>query len=357
MRPSEAPYTAPTAMQKIIKKRERFAPFPEISYFCIAMSKQLISEQRYAIYLDLARKHSQKYIAEKIGVHPSTISREIRRNATDDGKYVFTVAQNKCESRKHSTLGNHRKDAVLWWRIEQMIKDEDWSPRQICGVLAKEGIHICPQTIYNHVHADKTGELKKHMPHELKYTRRQKQHKPTKATNIPNRTSIHERPPEANGKLFGDWEMDLIVDGQQHVILTLVERSTNMLLMERQKQGKKAEPIAKAVVRLLFPYRQTVKTITTDNGSEFAAHELITKGLKMKGKEDVIVYFTDAYSSWQKGCVENTNKLIRKYIPKKSDFNRFSNTYISKVQHKLNRRPREKLNFDTPLVCFARNLN
>lgn len=316
------------------------------------MSDQLTSEQRYAIYLGLARKQRRNRIAQEIGVHPATITREVQRNSNNQNQYVFSVAQKKCESRRHSTLGNHRKDAILWWRVEQMIVDEDWSPRQISGVLAKEGIHICPQTIYNHVHADKTGKLAAHMPHELRYRRRQKKQRPTKATNIPNRTSIHERPKEADGTRFGDWEMDLIVDRQQHVILTLVERSTNMLLMERIRTGKKAVPIAKAAARLLMPYRATIKTITTDNGSEFAAHHLIRKWLYMKGKEDVIVYFTDAYSSWQKGCIENTNKLIRKYIPKRANFNRFDDAYIKKIQKKLNRRPREKLNFSTPYECF-----
>ncbi len=139
--------------------------------------------------------------------------------------------------------------------------------------------------------------------------------------------------------------MDLIVDGQQHVILTLVERSTNMLMMERIPTGKKAEPIAKAVTRLLMPYRGTIKTITTDNGSEFAAHHLITKGLYMRGKEDVIVYFTDAYSSWQKGCIENTNKLIRKYIPKQANFNLFSDAYIKKIQKKIKPPTQRKIEF------------
>lgn len=245
------------------------------------MSKQLTSEQRYAIYLGLKRKQPKKSIAQEIGVHPSTITREVQRNSNRDNQYVFTVAQRKCESRKHTTLGNHRKDEALWWRVEQMIKDEDWSPRQISGVLAKEGIHIGHQTIYNHVHADTKGELAKHMPHELRYRRKEKKQYVTKATNIPNRTSIHDRPEEANGRRFGDWEMDLIVDGKQHVILTLVERSTNMLIMQRIPTGKKAEPIARAVVKQLFPYRGYIKTITTDNGSEFAAHQLITKGLYM----------------------------------------------------------------------------
>ena len=93
--------------------------------------------------------------------------------------------------------------------------------------------------------------------------------------------------------------------------------------MQRIPTGKKSEPIAKAVVKQLFPYRRTVKTIktiTTDNGSKFATQQLITKGLYMKGKEDIEVYFTDAYSSWQKGCIENTNKLIREYIPQGADF-------------------------------------
>ena len=125
------------------------------------MSKRLTSEQRYAICLGLAKKQKKKSIALEIGVHPSTITREVKRNANRDNNYVFTIAQEKCEARKHSTLGNHRKDEILWWRVEQMIKDEDWSPCQISGVLAKEGIHICAQTIYNHVHADTKGELAK----------------------------------------------------------------------------------------------------------------------------------------------------------------------------------------------------
>ena len=137
--------------------------------------------------------------------------------------------------------------------------------------------------------------------------------------------------------------MDLIVDSKQHVILTPVERSTNMLLMQRIPTGKKAEPIAKAAVKQLFPYRGTIKTITTDNGSEFAAHQLITKGLYMKGKEDVKVYFTDAYSSWQKGCIENTNKLIRKYSPKRADFNQFSDLKIMNIQKKTQQKTTGKI--------------
>lgn len=316
------------------------------------MSNQLIEAQRYAIYLGLKRKWSRSRIAQEIGVSKSTVCREVRRNSKPGGEYVWKYAQAQCDARRRGLTGNHRKPPELWWRIEGMIVGEDWSPGQIAGVLRNEGVRISRQTIYNHVHADTTGKLARHMPHQLKYTRRTKALHTTKATNIANRTSIHERPKEADGKRFGDWEMDTIVDSYGHAILTLTERSTNFLIMERLGQGRKAVPAAKAVVRLLYPYRQSVRTITTDNGSEFAAHMLITKGLSIKGREPVTVYFADSYSSWQKGAIENANKLIRKYIPKKANFNDFSDKAIRKIQSKLNRRPREKINFDTPLKRF-----
>ena len=202
------------------------------------------------------------------------------------------------------------------------------------------------------MHADTSGRLASHRPHELKYTRRTRLLHPTKATNIANRTSIHERPAEADGKRFGDWEMDTIVDSFGHAILTLTERSTNFILMEKLKEGRKAMPTAMAVARLLFPYRDTVRTITTDNGCEFAAHLEIMRRFSLSGRDRVIVYFADSYCSWQKGAIENANKLIRKYIPKKSNFDDFSDGRIMQIQKKLNLRPREKLNFDTPKNCF-----
>ena len=106
------------------------------------------------------------------------------------------------------------------------------------------------------------------------------------------------------------------------------------------------------LARMLFPYRESVRTITTDNGCEFAAHLEITRLLSIKGRDKVIVYFADSYCSWQKGAIENANKLIRKYIPKKSNFDDFSDSKIMRIQKKLNARPREKLNFDSPKNCF-----
>ncbi|MBW4725762.1 IS30 family transposase [Prevotella nigrescens] len=128
-----------------------------------------------------------------------------------------------------------------------------------------------------------------------------------------------------------------------------MERSTNMLFMTKLPHGKKSGPLAREVRRLL-PYRKHIKTITTDNGPGFAAHKLITQYL------GAVVYFADPYASWQKGAVENTNKLIRQYIPKQANFDDFTDRKIAMIQKKINRRPRQKLNFQTPKCEFYKRI-
>ena len=120
---------------------------------------------------------------------------------------------------------------------------------------------------------------------------------------------------EADGSRFGDFEMDTIIGANQsEVILTVTERKTNLVMTRGLPRGKDSKEVAKVLANMLLPYKDIIKTITTDNGTEFAAHEMITKRL------GVPVYFTDPYSSWQKGAIENANKLIRQYIPKGASF-------------------------------------
>lgn len=321
------------------------------------MSNHLTSEQRYEIYLGIKRFWSKSRIAREINVHPSTVIREIRRNSNASGEYVWLNAQRKCDGRRHGLKGNHRKPPELWWRIEQMILTEDWSPSQIAGVLGKEGIHIVRQ---DHLQSCPCRQHRQIAPTHATRTeiyKKMQSHTPHQSHQYCDRVSIHQRPAEADGTRLGDWEMDTIVDSYGHAILTLTERSTNFILMEKLEQGRKALPTARVVCRLLFPYRESLKTITTDNGCEFAAHLEISKKLSIKGKDRVVVYFADSYASWQKGTVENANKLIRKYIPKKANFDEFSHKRIMNIQKKLNRRPREKLNFDTPINCFFKTFH
>ena len=318
--------------------------------------RQLTSQQRSQIFALLQRKTPRKEIALIVGCSQSTLCRELQRNSTDKGNYLWEKADNKAMERRKRSTSNKKLDGTLTWRIKQMIIDNQWSPEQIRGVLAKEGISVSIQTIYNIIKADESGELRRNCRHPNFRRRPAAERRPTKATNIANRTSIHDRPAEADGKRFGDFEMDLIVDAYGHAILVLVERMTNFVMMERLPHGKKAVPLARTVVRMLYGYRRYLKTITTDNGSEFAAHLDITAGLRIRGMPDVTVYFADTYCSWQKGAVEHENKLIRQYIPKKSNFNDVSDNYIRNVGRKLNLRPRKKLNFSNPKTEFFKQI-
>ena len=299
----------------------------------------------------MKRNVSVKEISAEIGCNPSTVYREKKRNACKDGHYSPKIAHEMAMERRERIVNNSRLKPGVMDRALKLLREEQWSPRQISGALALENIKISHERIYQEIRSDASGELASHTRHGMKHRNRSVYNK-AGVHNIPNRTSIHDRPKEADGKRFGDWEMDLIVDNFGHAILTLVERSRLFLTMQKLPEGKKADPLARVAARLLFPWRKGVLTITTDNGGEFAAHETISKLLHRKGLEDITVYFADPYASWQKGSIENINGLIRQYIPKGANFEDYTDEDIRKIQYKLNRRPREKLNFSTPLKEF-----
>lgn len=313
---------------------------------------QVTSEQRSQIFALLQKKTSRKEIADIVGTSQSTLSRELKRNKSKNGSYLWRKAHEMAMVRRRRSTENSRKDELIVWEALEHIRNDDWSPRQVSGYMKKEGKPISHELIYRHVRADASGELARHCRHGMKHDRHGRPDRTTKVKNIPNRTSIHDRPKEADGKRFGDWEMDTIVGRNgKGAILTLTERSTNFILMEKLSHGKEAAHAAKAAIRLLLPYMgDGVKTITTDNGSEFCAHENITKSLK-----GVTVFFADSYCSWQKGAIENANKLIRQYVPKGTDFNTITNAFLKKVQAKINARPREKLFFSTPKCEFFKH--
>ena len=309
------------------------------------MYKQLTSEQRYTIFILLQQGMKQKDIAKAIEVSASTISRELKRNCGKQGHYNYKTAQLNANYRKHRRPGNRTKTQIMEHAIGLLVT-EQWSPQQISGSLALENVFISHETIYKYIRRDKArgGVLYKNCRHHLKHRKRTVT---GKRIAIPNRTSISERPQEADGEWFGDFEMDTIVgkDGRG-AIVTLTERSTNMLFMRKLDKGKNARELARTVVKMLGPYKEYIRTITTDNGTEFACHEIIAKALDTK------VYFADPYASWQKGTIENQNGLIRQYITKGTDFKEYSHQKITKIMHKINMRPREKWQFASPAQCF-----
>ena len=310
------------------------------------MYKQLTSEQRYTISVLLQNRTKQKEIAKAINVSPSTVSREIRRNSGVRGRYNWETAQANAVQTKRKKPGNHSIDKEVMEEARHLLVTEQWSPEQISGVLAKDGKYISHETIYRMIRKDKAegGTLYKHCRHKLK---RRARPVGSRRISIPNRTSISERPAEVDGKRFGDFEMDTIVGRGNHgAIVTLIERSTNMLFMRKLKKGKNAKELARTVIHLLSPFKEHVKSITTDNGTEFACHEMIGKSL------GVTIYFADPYASWQKGAIENANGLIRQYVPKTETFEHVSHQQITKYSKRINMRPRKKLEFKTPQECF-----
>jgi transposase, IS30 family len=235
--------------------------------------------------------------------------------------------------------------------VHKLLIQEQWSPQQISGYFKRIGkVTVSHETIYADIRWDKIcgGTLWKYCRHKLKHRKKTL----NKTLPILNRISIDQRPPEVDGKRFGDWEMDTIVGpNNKGAIVTLVEKSRNYLLMGKLPYGKNAKELAKIVINLLLPYKSHIRTITTDNGCEFAAHIEISKKLETQ------IFFAHPYSSWEKGAIENMNKLIRQYIPKHADLKAFSEEQIKQIQYKINRRPRRKLDFSTPKVEFFKHLS
>lgn len=316
------------------------------------MYHQLTSEQRSQIFAYLQDGIARKIICERVGISQSTLCRELKRNSGKYGRYTWQLAHQKAMERRERICINRRTPKWIVDKALCLLKEKDWSPEQISGHLRREDIAISHERIYQEIRADETGELKKHCRHKMKYRHHKgRKRKTAGRTLIPERISIHERPSEADGTRLGDWEMDLVIGkGQKSAVLTMVERKTNMFL-QTKLSSKKPDVVALAAWRLLLPYKAHVLTITTDNSIEFMNHRWLTKQI------GATVYFADPFCSGQKGAVENANKLLRQYFPKGTDFREVDQSDLEAVQAKINRRPRKKLAFSSPLVEFFKHFH
>ena len=306
--------------------------------------KQLTYEQRYLIYAVLKMGFSQAKIAELVGVHKSTISREVRRN---QGQRGYRPKQAHHKALKRRNKAKPRISKAEWQIIDDRLK-EDWSPEQISNKLKRlYGIQVSHEWIYHHVQEDKQqgGKLYEHLRRPKKY--RKYTGNGDQRGQIPNRTSIEERPEIVERReRIGDWEADTIIGrGHQGAVVTLVERKSRLLRMGLVKNRTK-DSVKETMIRLLcgFP----VHTITCDNGKEFAAHEEIAEAL------NAAIYFAHPYASWERGTNENTNGLIRQYIPKGTNFKELDMEDIRFIENRLNLRPRKCIDFDLPMV-FLKN--
>jgi IS30 family transposase len=312
-------------------------------------NKQLTQKERYHIWASLKRGMKQKEIAESIGVHPSTICREIQRNRDDvTDEYHYAFAQTKSQRRQKAKP----KYSVLTSKVKTYIKTklkEDWSPEQIAGRMRLDiGFSICHETIYRYIYYNKSrgGRLYQYLRHKNKKYHSRSNHYQRRGIII-DRVSIDKRPKVVEKKnRIGDFEIDTVI-GKHHIgaLLTVVDRKSKFTLIKKVA-SKRAEEVSKALVTMLMPLKPITKTITSDNGKEFAYHKEVSEAL------DTSFYFAHPYSSWERGLNEHTNGLIRQYLPKKTDFTQISKEEIITIQDKLNHRPRKVLNYRTPYEVF-----
>jgi transposase, IS30 family len=292
---------------------------------------------------------SQLKIAAEIGVHPSTISRELSRNRGGRG-YRPKQAQQTAQARKLNHITT-RIESQTWTLIESYLR-QDWSPEQVSGWLAKEKQSLVShERIYQYVYADKArgGTLFQHL--RCRKRRRKRYGSYDRRGQMPNCRSIEERPSIVDErKRLGDWEADTII-GQNHqqAILSLVERKSKLCLLKKVERNT-AEAIEHAIEELLRPLAAKVKTITSDNGREFANHQSVEKKLQ------AAFYFAHPFAAWERGTNENTNGLVRQYFPKGSDFSKITEGDIQWVTARLNNRPRKRLNYRTPRRVFFKEL-
>lgn len=307
--------------------------------------KHLTSEQRYAIKLEYQAGKTQKEIADKIGVHKSTISRELRRNCdARNSKYDNDLAQRKADKRKKEKRRKEEFDAPMKEKVKTLL-GEGYSPEQITGRVRLEGEKmVSHETIYRWIWENKRkkGDLHTHLRRQgRKYAKRGSANK--NRGMIPDRVDIDQRPKIVEQKQrFGDLEIDTMI-GKNHkgAILTINDRASGWLWI-RMLTGKDALLLAQATNEALRSYINLIYTITADNGKEFAKHKLIAEEM------NIDFYFCKPYHSWERGANENTNGLIRQYIPKKTDFSTITNEEIQMIQDKLNNRPRKRLGYLTP---------
>ena len=305
------------------------------------------SEEREYIAIELAKGKSQKEISIGLNRNPSSVSREIHRNGTlMHREYRASRAQSHSDRRKKLS---HAKERLNNIQIREYLEKKlriGWSPEQITGRIGEDipGAKTNYETIYLYIYND-APHLIFHLPRGHRKRQKRGKNKGKRMCKIPNRTSIDERPEEINNRSsVGHWEADSVISKQSKESLIVIrERKLQITLIEKVK-NRTAEKVKKAVVKRLErlpPHLR--KSITFDNGTENALHEEIAFELQLK------IYFCHPYHSWEKGSVENTNGLIRRFLPKKTDFSLISEAEIKKIENALNNRPRKSLNFSTPL--------
>jgi IS30 family transposase len=312
------------------------------------MSNNLTFYERQKLEYWLRTNQSMRAIARILRRDHTVLTRELKRNGSGDRKkYRADVAQRLCDKRVNQ---EHKGKLDKYPELKKYVVDglkEEWSPDVIAGKLKLSGAKqtISHESIYHYIYnkSARYEGLYKYL--RQGQSKRQKRHtrKPCKL-RIPQRISIHQRPEVVGERSrYGDWESDTVIFSKQKTALSVQSERKSKLIRMHKVQNKSSDETLNALVQTIESLpKELFYTMTFDNGTEGAKH------MVMKQDYDIDTYFCDPFASWQKGGVENANKLIRYYLPRSTDLANLSNKDILDIQEKLNNRPRKCLKYLSP---------
>lgn len=306
---------------------------------------QLTTEDRYTIAALRRQGLSHAAIGRQIGRHRSTIKREIDRNHCRlDGAYRAEKADSRTRGRRSRSRKNQQFTPADYKVVDQLLRCK-WSPEQISGHLRKQQkLFISHETIYQHVWRDKRngGDLYTHLRCAQKQRRKRYRSYDSRG-RLAQKRHISERPKSVeNRKTPGHWEIDTVMGaGTKDCIVTIVERKSGYTLIGKMPDRTQVS-LNKRVLAIIKNHLHKFKTITSDNGTEFHSYELIESATGIR------FYFATPHHSWERGTNENTNGLIRQYLPKGTSMRSLTQYQCNAIAKQLNTRPRKRLGFRTP---------
>lgn len=323
--------------------------------------QQLQPIERMRIEIWKSENLSATEMGRRLGRCTSTISRELKRNTGADQHYQAQFAQLQRSCRRTSARPQPKlhPNSVLWDVVCELLRWK-WSPQEIAATLKRvyphqRQRHVSHETIYNAIYAYPKGELRKELIACLRQNRTKRMPRSRgqdRRGQIPEMVSIHVRPPEVDDRIMpGHWEGDLIKGaGNRSAVAVLVERVSRAVLLAKMPDASAASALqafTNKLQSLVEPLRQT---LTYDQGREMSRHAELTDATGVR------VYFCDPHSPWQRGTCENTNGLLRQYLPKGTDLSVYTQEELDAIAESLNTRPRQTLGWMTPLQTLAQVL-
>lgn len=315
--------------------------------------KHITQEERFTLCRLRAQKTSIRQCAKILGRHPSTLYRELKRNLHHNGDhayYTHSKANEKAMARRKGCKPQTKHTAQTWTIVEQKIR-LNWSPEQIANWMPGEhGVHISTETIYQYIYKDRRegGNLIAHLRHRFRKRRKRYRSKDYRGV-LRGKRMIGERPQEINNReSIGHWEIDTMLGkGSKRCIATLVERKTGYLIIGIL-DARTVECLNAKVIELIGRHNMPFLSITADNGTEFHGYKDIEQATK------TTFFFATPHHSWERGTNENTNGLIRQYLPKGTSMRRVTQDMCDLIAKEINERPRKRLDYTSPSDCIRK---